>query len=415
MKHAQLAALGLFDARVPRYTSYPPATAFSVETGVDFQESRIRGLSPAAPVSVYVHIPFCERLCWFCACRTQGTTSISPVILPPDMIRDLAAAIMDVIPPAADFEFSVEIDPTMVDADKIAALADAGMTRASIGIQDFAPDVQDAIGRHQSFAQTKTCVDLLRAAGITSLNADLVYGLPHQTLEKMGASIDQVLTLDPDRIALFGYAHVPHMAKRQTLIKEETLPDDIARHELSEMATARFVQAGMAEIGIDHFAKPLDSLAIAARTGDLRRNFQGYTVDSCPTLIGIGASSISRFADGYVQNAGATAAYIERIEAGQLSGHRGVAMTRQDELRARVIEMIMCDFAVDLTELRATYGEMVADLDADIEKVMDRFGTVIQRREDGFQITEHARHVARLIARCFDTYDIASALYSRAS
>ena len=289
------------------------------------------------------------------------------------------------------------------------------MTRASIGIQDFAPDVQDAIGRHQSFAQTKTCVDLLRAAGITSLNADLVYGLPHQTLEKMGASIDQVLTLDPDRIALFGYAHVPHMAKRQTLIKEETLPDDIARHELSEMATARFVQAGMAEIGIDHFAKPLDSLAIAARTGDLRRNFQGYTVDSCPTLIGIGASSISRFADGYVQNAAATAAYIERIEAGQLSGHRGVAMTRQDEMRARVIEMIMCDFAVDLTELRATYGEMVADLDADIEKVMDRFGTVIQRREDGFQITEHARHVARLIARCFDTYDIASALYSRAS
>ena len=450
MKHAQLAALGLFDARVPRYTSYPPATAFSVETGVDFQESRIRGLSPAAPVSVYVHIPFCERLCWFCACRTQGTTSISPVIryldtvkkelerlrhlrpfglrmgrlhwgggtptiLPPDMIRDLAAAIMDVIPPAADFEFSVEIDPTMVDADKIAALADAGMTRASIGIQDFAPDVQDAIGRHQSFAQTKTCVDLLRAAGITSLNADLVYGLPHQTLEKMGASIDQVLTLDPDRIALFGYAHVPHMAKRQTLIKEETLPDDIARHELSEMATARFVQAGMAEIGIDHFAKPLDSLAIAARTRDLRRNFQGYTVDSCPTLIGIGASSISRFADGYVQNAGATAAYIERIEAGQLSGHRGVAMTRQDELRARVIEMIMCDFAVDLTELRATYGEMVADLDADIEKVMDRFGTVIQRHERGFQITEHARHVARLIARCFDTYDIASALYSRAS
>lgn len=450
MKHAQLAALGLFDARVPRYTSYPPATAFSVETGVDFQESRIMGLDPSDSVSVYVHIPFCERLCWFCACRTQGTTTLSPVvhyldvvkkeleqlrhlvpfglhmgrlhwgggtptILPPDLIRDLAAYIMDVIPPADDFEFSVEIDPTMVDADKINALAEAGMTRASIGIQDFAPDVQDAIGRHQSFAQTKTCVDLLRAAGITSLNADLVYGLPHQTLAKMDASIDQVLSLDPDRIALFGYAHVPHMAKRQKLIKEETLPDDLARHELSELATARFVAAGMAEVGIDHFAKPRDSLAIAAHGGELRRNFQGYTVDSCQTLIGIGASSISRFADGYVQNAAATAAYIQRIETGQLSGARGVEMTRDDQMRARVIEMIMCDFALDLTKLRREFGDLVDTILPDIDAVMDRFCSVVDRTETGFDITRHARHVARLVANLFDTYRIESALYSKAS
>ncbi len=450
MKHASLAALGLFDARVPRYTSYPPATAFSPETGVDFQESRVRGLDPSEPVSVYVHIPFCERLCWFCACRTQGTTTLSPVlhyldvvkqelaqlrhlrpyglqmgrlhwgggtptILPPDLIRELAAAIMDVIPPADEFEFSVEIDPTMVDADKIAALADAGMTRASIGIQDFAPDVQDAIGRHQSFEQTKTCVDLLRKSGIHSLNADLVYGLPHQTLSKMDASIDQVLSLDPDRIALFGYAHVPHMAKRQKLIKEETLPDDYARHDLSEMATARFVGAGMAEIGIDHFAKPTDTLAKAAKAGELRRNFQGYTVDSCPTLIGIGASSISRFADGYVQNAAATAAYIERIEAGRLSGARGIAMTTIDQMRARLIEMIMCDFKVDLVELRGIYGDLVDGLIPDLDKALERFEVVTRRTENGFEITEHARHVARLVANVFDTYRIKSALYSKAS
>ncbi|WP_458792235.1 oxygen-independent coproporphyrinogen III oxidase [Yoonia sp. MH D7] len=450
MKHASLAALGLFDARVPRYTSYPPATAFSPETGVDFQEKCIRRLDPAEPVSVYIHIPFCERLCWFCACRTQGTTTLSPVvhyidvvkkeltqlrklrpdglqmgrlhwgggtptILPPDLIRELATAIKQVFPPADNFEFSVEIDPTMVDADKIEALAEVGMTRASIGIQDFAPDVQDAIGRHQSFEQTKTCVDLLRNAGITSLNADLVYGLPHQTLAKMDASIDQVLSLDPDRIALFGYAHVPHMAKRQKLIKQDTLPDDYARHDLSELATERFVTAGMAEIGIDHFAKPNDTLAKAAKSGALRRNFQGYTVDSCPTLIGIGASSISRFSDGYVQNAAATAAYISRIETGRLAGARGFAMTPDDQMRARLIEMIMCDFSVDLLELRDTYGSLLDSVIPDLDKALAQFKAVTRRTANGFEIIDHARHVARLVANVFDTYRIESALYSKAS
>ena len=283
MKTDLLKALGLFDARVPRYTSYPPATVFSTAVDGEIQAHWMGTLDPATPVSVYVHIPFCERLCWFCACRTQGTQSLAPVerylatlrtelalvaahlpkglrmgrlhwgggtptILLPDMIRTLAQVIFDVLPPAEPFEFSVEIDPTLVDCDKIDALADMGMTRASIGIQDFDPLVQGAIGRDQSFEATRDCVTLLRAAGISSLNADLVYGLPHQTADRMAATLDQVLSLAPERIALFGYAHVPHMAKRQKLIDEKVLPDDVARHALAMQAAARFLRMSESKV-----------------------------------------------------------------------------------------------------------------------------------------------------------------------
>lgn len=450
MTHDQPMALGLLNARVPRYTSYPPATVFSPLTGAAFQADCLAALDPAVPVSVYIHIPFCERLCWFCACQTQGTTSLSPVesylktlkselellrdtlpkgvrmgrlhwgggtptILPPDMIRQLATDVMEVIPPADDFDFSVEIDPTMVDADKIAALADMGMTRASIGIQDFAQDVQNAIGRQQSFEQTKLCSDLLRAASVTSLNADLVYGLPHQTQEKMAASIDKVLHLDPDRIALFGYAHVPHMSKRQKLIPEASLPDDEARLGLSEMATQKLVAAGYTSIGIDHFAKPDDAMTQAAEAGSLRRNFQGYTEDTCQTLIGIGASSISRFKEGYVQNASATPAYIERIGAGMLAGYRGHALSAEDTLRARVIEMIMCDFTVDLIALELEFGEFAQSLEPSHDQVCDTFTGYVQRSEGKIKIIKQPRLIARLVAKGYDTSNISSGVYSRAS
>lgn len=450
MKNEQLKKLGLFDARVPRYTSYPPATAFSAQANRAFQVDCLANLDPSEPVSVYVHIPFCERLCWFCACRTQGTSTLSPVkgyletikdelrlladtlpqgvhmgrlhwgggtptILPPEMIRTLAQAIKEVFPPADSFEFSVEIDPTLVDGAKIDALADMGMTRASIGIQDFAQEVQDAIGRHQSFQQTKTCVDLLRSANITSLNADLVYGLPHQTPDKIAASIDQVLSLDPDRIALFGYAHVPHMAKRQKLIDEAVLPNDEARVALAALAAEKFMHAGMDQIGIDHFAKPTDGLSKAKQAGKLCRNFQGYTDETCATLIGIGASSISQFSEGYVQNAAATAAYSERIKAGELAGFRGHAMTKDDKLRAKVIEMIMCNFEIDLGELQRQFGESAESLAATHSKLCAQFGDLLVRNEDRIVLTPEAKAVTRLIANAYDAYDISSAAYSKVS
>lgn len=339
----------------------------------------------------------------------------TPTILPPDLIRQLAQEIFAVLPPSNNLEFSVEIDPTMVEAAKIEALADMGMTRASIGIQDFAPDVQDAIGRHQSFAQTNACVGLLRSAGITSLNADLVYGLPHQTPAKIAASIDNVLQLDPDRIALFGYAHVPHMSKRQKLIKDETLPNDLERLALSELATARLVDAGYEAIGIDHFAKPNDGLAAARRTGTLRRNFQGYTKDTCQTLIGIGASSVSRFQQGYVQNAAATAAYTQRIAAGSLAAYRGHKHSPQDRLRARTIEMIMCDYAIDFAALRREFGAMVDQLADDTDAICNRFGDLIGRREDSLKLRSDGRLIARLIACTYDDFQAPGAIYSKAS
>ncbi|MFG5382085.1 oxygen-independent coproporphyrinogen III oxidase [Yoonia sp. R2-816] len=446
---SDLRRLGLFDARVPRYTSYPPATAFNPQTGAQFQTNCLKALDPAKPVSVYIHIPFCERLCWFCACRTQGTSTLKPVvnylasvkaelallrdtlpagvqmgqlhwgggtptILPPDLIKELADAIKAVIPPAPDFSFSVEIDPTLVDAAKIDMLAQVGMTRASIGIQDFAPQVQDAIGRQQSFAATKACVTMLRDAGITSLNADLVYGLPHQTPAKFADTIAKVRVLNPDRIALFGYAHVPTFSKRQKLIPEAALPDEEARYALARQAALAFTGTGYQPIGIDHFAKPGDSLTRARDTGHLRRNFQGYTDDTCQTLIGIGASSISQFAEGYVQNASATAAYMDRIGAGTLAGHRGYTLTADDRLRGDVINMLMCDFAIDTDALASRHPD-ANSLNAIHDAISAEFGDMFRRTANGLKITKAGRPLTRIIAQRYDAFSDIAAQYSQAS
>ncbi|WP_375174983.1 oxygen-independent coproporphyrinogen III oxidase [Pseudooceanicola sp.] len=446
----RLRSLGLFDARVPRYTSYPTAPVFSPQVGAADQARDLAALDPGEPVSVYLHIPFCERLCWFCACRTQGTKTLSPVesyigtleqelalladilprglrmgrmhwgggtptILPPHLIHRLARAVKSVIPQTGGWEFSVEIDPTMVDRDKIAALAAEGMTRASLGIQDFDPQVQEAIGRIQPFDITKACVDDLRAAGITSLNADLVYGLPHQDIARLDDTVSKVLDLAPDRVALFGYAHVPWVSKRQQLIDEEALPGELTRYALANHAALRFSDAGFDSIGIDHFALPDDGLARAARTGHLRRNFQGYTDDTCPTLIGLGASSISRLPTGYLQNAPATAAYIQRIEAGTLAGARGHVMSDDDLLRARAIEMIMCDFRLDRQELKDRFGPLAATLDPVMATVAERFGDYVRMSDTALEIRPTGRPLTRIIASAFDAHVPDGVRYSQAS
>lgn len=442
--------LGLFDAQVPRYTSYPTAPIFSKDIGQTFQIDALKALDPAIPVSIYIHIPFCERLCWFCACQTQGTRTLSPVesyletlkqelrlladviptglkmgrlhwgggtptILPPALIHDLARAIKDVVPPADDFEFSVEIDPTMVDDAKITALATEGMSRASIGIQDFSPKVQAAIGREQSYELTTRCVRSLRNAGITSLNTDLVYGLPHQTENAITQTVEKVLMLNPDRVALFGYAHVPHMAKRQKLIDEAALPGDVDRYRLSVRAADLFRAAGYESIGIDHFAKPDDGLARAASDGTVRRNFQGYTTDTCPTLIGMGASSISRFSEGYVQNAAATPAYIQRIEASNLAGYRGHTLSADDKLRARAIEMLMCSFAIDDDALVNSFGDRTKELEPIHARVLAAYTPFVVRTPTGLRILSEGRPLTRIIAHHYDHYVGAPAIYSKAS
>lgn len=446
----RLESLGLFDARVPRYTSYPTAPVFSTDTGSPFQTEQLSNLDPAQPVSVYVHIPFCERLCWFCACRTQGTKTLSPVesyletleaelalirsilprglrmgrlhwgggtptILPPQMIHRLAQAVKSVIPPSEDWEFSVEIDPTMVDRDKIAALAAEGMNRASIGIQDFDPLVQASIGRIQPFDVTRDCVNDLREAGVNSLNTDLVYGLPHQTEARLIDTVDKVRILAPDRISLFGYAHVPWMSKRQKLIDETALPDERARYRLAETAASLFSESGFTPIGIDHFARPADELCQAAWSGRLRRNFQGYTADHCPVLIGLGASSISRLPGGYVQNAPATAAYTQRIEAGKLAGSRGHVFSPEDLLRARAIEMLMCDMTLNIPALEAEFGPPAAGLAPIHRQIANRFGAFVDLGDNALSIRRSGRPLTRIIASAYDAYSEAGAHYSQAS
>lgn len=448
-KIERLRSLGLFDARVPRYTSYPTAPVFSADAGGGIQASELARLDPGEPVSLYVHIPFCERLCWFCACRTQGTQTLSPVesymdtleaelamlkrhlpdglrmkrlhwgggtptILPPEMIHRLAQAIKTAVPPVDGWEFSVEIDPTMVDRAKIAALAAEGMNRASIGIQDFDPLVQSSIGRIQPFDVTLACVEDLRAAGIASLNADLVYGLPHQNMARLRDTVDKVRVLDPDRLALFGYAHVPWMSKRQKLIDEKALPCETQRFELAEMAGRAFVDYGFHPIGIDHFARPGDELCEAARTGRLRRNFQGYTADDCPTLIGIGASSISRLPGGYVQNAAATGAYAQRIAAGRLAGTRGHAFSPEDHLRGRAIEMLMCNFELDLAALRAEFGAEAETLASIHAEVAQRYGEMVEQGPDKLRIRPEGRALTRIVASAYDAYASAGR-FSKAS
>ncbi|MFT7254219.1 MAG: oxygen-independent coproporphyrinogen-3 oxidase, partial [Paracoccaceae bacterium] len=305
-RQKQLRQMGLFDARVPRYTSYPPATKFSDAVGPNQFTQWIRDIPKGAQISAYVHVPFCRKLCWFCACRTQGVRSDEPVraylaslkqeiallrsILPDGvtlsrlhwgggtptlisarMIRDLAGEIQSVLPLAKDAEFSIEIDPNEIDDARLDALAMAGMNRASIGVQDFHPDIQQIIGRIQSYEVTRDTVTALRDRGIKSLNTDILFGLPDQTPSRIAQSVQMLLSLAPDRVSLYGYAHVPWMARRQSLIPTDALPTPEERLALFEAAQVLFKRDGYQEIGIDHFAKPDEGLAQAARTGHLRR------------------------------------------------------------------------------------------------------------------------------------------------
>lgn len=446
---ARLRELGVFDARAPRYTSYPPANHFAGNVTPDTTAGWLEALPSGARVSLYLHIPYCRRLCWFCACRTQGTatdrplapyqsylkselalvgrhlrpdvaiSSIhlgggTPTLLPPDLIRELGEVLHAFRPWTPDAQFSVEIDPTEVDAPRIAALKEIGMTRASIGVQDFDPLVQESIGREQGYELTRDVVAMLRDAGVQSLNMDILYGLPHQTRARMTDSVQKVLSMSPDRVALYGYAHVPWMAKRQILIPAEALPDAEARLDLFDTARRLFVWDGYREIGIDHYAREGDSMAEADRNGTLRRNFQGYTVDDSVALIGIGASAISRYPQGYAQNISVSSRYSTAIEGGRLATERGHAMTDDDNLRADMIESIMCRFALDLPALAARHDVPLAMLRGITRGLRERFADCLTVEDDVIRITEQPRLIARLVAQEVDGYHMPEGRHSRA-
>ncbi|TIQ38522.1 MAG: oxygen-independent coproporphyrinogen III oxidase [Mesorhizobium sp.] len=433
------AAVGVGD-NVPRYTSYPTAPHF--HPGID--AAKVRGwmgtLEGDDEISLYLHIPYCDRLCWFCACHTKQTRHYAPVasflralhkeietvgglvsgrgrvravhfgggsptMLKPDDILMLGKALRDRFDFLDDASLSVEIDPSDMDEGRLDAFAAIGMTRASLGVQDFDPKVQKAINREQSFALTKSIVDAVRARGVLSVNLDLLYGLPHQTLESVAATVAQALTLAPDRLALFGYAHVPWFKKHQTMIDEAWLPDSSARLAQSQLAARMIVDAGYEALGLDHFAKPQDALAAAARAGKIRRNFQGYTEDQCETLIGLGPSSISRYRQGYAQNIVATGEYEKAVNSGRLAIARGVEFSFDDLARGWIIERLMCQFSFSAVELVERFGAVGQTLLCKASRLaISGAGQLLRLDGESFVVPAESRPLVRAVAAKFDKY-----------
>lgn len=436
---------------VPRYTSYPTAPHFNEDGAEAALDGLLAAVDPVTPVSVYMHVPFCDRLCWFCGCTTKHTLKYGPVEAYVDRLvahmeqlrerlgfrphvshvhlgggspsflstRDMdriGHALRDAFIATDDIEISVEIDPNDVREATLEGLAALGMTRASIGVQDFDPDVQAAINRPQSFETTRAVVESLRAHGITSLNIDALYGLPRQSGDRLMRTINQVVSLEPDRVALFGYAHVPWVKKHQNMIADSDLPDMATRFVHADMAAQRLVDACYARIGIDHFAKPGDSLALAATQGRLNRNFQGYTTDPCDVLIGLGASAISSFPGGFLQNHVATGRYQAAVDAGEPTVAKGFVCSGDDRIRAWLIERLMCDFGFDGQTLLARFGDAARPYlsEAQLLAQRDRDG-LCAMRDGRFSVSDRGRPFVRIIASWFDAYlDQSTVRYSAA-
>jgi oxygen-independent coproporphyrinogen-3 oxidase len=427
-------------APVPRYTSYPTAPHFSPAVGAAQYRDWLEALPDHASLSLYAHLPFCDTLCWFCGCSTKITRQYAPVatyleallaevalisclvpasarathlhwgggsptILTARDILRLADALRSAFRVSADAAFAVEVDPRGMDHERIDALAAAGLTRVSIGVQDFDPAVQRAINRIQSVAETAQVIERFRQHGVPSLNIDAIYGLPGQGERELLRTLADVVRMEPDRIALFGYAHVPWMKKHQSMIDETTLAGVVDRHRHAELAADYLVSEGYERVGIDHFAKPHDSLAMAARAGSLVRNFQGYTVDRADALIGLGASSIGRLPGGYVQNVTGIGNYQRCISAGELAAERGIAISPDDSMRAFVIERLMCDLSFDAILIEAAYGAAARPVLAQAQRLVhSRHDGLVEPTERGFRITEQGRPFTRRVAAAFDSY-----------
>ncbi|RAI57217.1 oxygen-independent coproporphyrinogen III oxidase [Roseicella frigidaeris] len=421
-------------ARLPRYTSYPTAPQFG-----PLDEAAYRGwlaqVRPEDSLSLYLHIPFCRALCWYCGCHTAVTRSNgrieryaealrqeagllaaalpphaglaalhlgggTPSILGAEGLRGLLAALRRLFPVRPGAELAIELDPRVLDEPIVAALAEGGITRASLGVQDIDPAVQKRIGRMQPEAVVERAVALLRAAGIAGINLDLMYGLPGQGVAQVAATARFAAALGADRVAVFGYAHVPWMKPHQNAIPTDALPGALERLLQAEAAEQALVAAGYEAIGLDHFARPADPMAAAAREGRLHRNFQGYTTDAAPVLLGLGASAIGSIAAaGYAQNEPNERRWVAAVEAGQLPVRRGRAVTAEDRLRRHCIERVMCDFALDLSGLPPA-------LQAEVRPALAPLASdgLVELTAAGLRVTAAGRRHVRHVAACFDAY-----------
>lgn len=435
-----------FAARaVPRYTSYPTAADFSPETGEAQTRAWMAAVPPGAAVSAYLHIPFCEKLCWYCGCATSVPNGYrrvgeytdlllkeislraeamgphggighlhfgggSPNILSPGDFLGLVDAARRGFGIRPDAEIAVELDPRTMQAGQVAAYARAGVNRVSLGVQTLADDVQQAINRIQPRGMVVSLIEELRAAGIRAINMDLMYGLPYQTTQHVAQAAAFAAEMGAARVSVFGYAHVPWFAKHQRAIDENSLAGMRERFTQARIAAMTLEAAGYVAIGLDHFARADDPLATAAREGRLRRNFQGYTDDPCETLIAMGATAISQFREGFSQNLKDRRAWGEAIRAGRLPAERGIAITPDDALRARAIETLMCGLEVDVAAVCEAMGMRDDSLDDALEsaRVLEAAGLC---HVSGSVITvpEAARIMLRTVAQCFDARSPASA------
>lgn len=429
-----------YDLRVPRYTSYPTAPHFGPRVDAARYERWLGDLAPSTPLSLYTHVAYCAEMCWFCGCHTKATKRYAPVA---DYLEALLAEMVlvasklparmgvshvhfgggspTVLKPADftrmiatlrehfDFrpgaEVAVELDPRTADEDYVKAMAEAGVTRASIGVQDFNRKVQVAINRIQPLEVTEAVIGWLRAHGISAINMDLCYGLPYQTVESVVETVDRAAELRPARIALFGYAHVPWMKTHQRLIPEDALPDMAERWRQYEAASARLQSQGYVAIGLDHFALPDDELVVAQKKGELHRNFQGYTTDGAPALIGFGASAIGALPQGYVANEIAIDRYKATVREGKLPIARGIEITSEDKLRRAIIERLMCDMGVDLDRIAADHGVPADRFDEELASLaaLEADG-IVERHGHRLAVTEEGKPLVRAVCAAFDRY-----------
>ena len=432
-----------FNQQGPRYTSYPTAPMFSPEfTNDDFRNEIVdTNRDNDRPLSLYFHFPFCAKLCYFCGCTMRVTHDrklitqyndyikkeidlIAPLVskkrkvvqmhwgggtpsyLLPDEIRDVGNYIKERFDFADDIEASVEIDPRNMVRGHIEAFAEIGFNRTSFGVQDFNLQVQQAINRVQSEEITRQVVIWAREFGFQSVNLDLIYGLPYQTLDTFAETVDKVIDISPDRIAVFNYAHVPWLKKHQAVMNQDAIPSPDQRLAIPEMSSEKLADAGYEYIGMDHFAKPTDELAIAQKEGTLYRNFQGYSTKAGADLYAFGMSAISQFENIYAQNEKDFKAYYAAVDAGEPATRVGYRMTTDDHIRKETIMQLMCDLVIDKRDIEKKFGiDFEEYFSSDIPK-LDQFirEGLVANEPDEIRVVDSGILIIRNIAMCFDAY-----------
>jgi oxygen-independent coproporphyrinogen-3 oxidase len=435
-----------YDVAGPRYTSYPTAVQFFEGFDADayqrYTELSNNELIPS-PLSLYVHLPFCRSLCYYCGCTkkvtrhdNQGITYLellhkeidmqgklfdrdrkvtqlhfgggTPTFFNDQQLDELVAQLGKhfSLSSKSSREFSIEVDPRTVDSQGLARLADLGFNRISLGVQDFNPKVQKAVNRIQDQESTLNMVTDSRKLGFNSVSIDLIYGLPLQTTDSFGETIDTVLTAKPDRLAVYNYAHMPQIFRAQRMINSDDIPSPETKLELMELTIDKLTAAGYVYIGMDHFALPEDELTIAQRDGHLQRNFQGYSTRRECDLIGLGVSSIGKVGDSYSQNLKEIPAWQNAVAEGKLPIWRGLCLTNEDRLRRRVIESVMCHGHVGFADFEADFDidfheHFAYELSA-LEQLAE--DGLLQMGEDEFNATAAGRLLLRAIAMVFDEY-----------